>query len=209
MSRRHPEEINFLYDLIDTKVQQMVDYVNANGGWRVVGWHRRGVIQDTETGEATLSEQSEGHLTLLVPVDTGVLTNPNFVQLQIPTPTDSLTPPTLHTLTCEYPASTTSTTSTADNPPSATNPTSREELSSATRNNPIDDSVPPSNNRKTHSGPPSPSSSSTSSHVTATSFLKSLARPPSEIMLDNLFKDGKFLLVSATQYLVLNFFLTI
>jgi len=193
MSRRHPEEINSLYELIHKKVQQMVEYVNANGGWRVVGWHRRGVIQDTETGEATLSEQSEGHLTLLVPVDIGVLTNPDFVKLQIPTPTDCLTPPILHTLTTTCPTSTRSTSSTAENSPSAANPTNTEELSIATPNNAVDDSSPPSNNNRAHSGPPSPSSFSSSSQesVTATSFLQSTARPPSQIMLDDLFKDGK------------------
>lgn len=95
MSRRHPAEIGALYDDIDDAVTKIVHHINQNGGWRVVGWHRRGVVQDTETGDATLSEQTQGHITLLVPTDTSVVETLAFKRLQIATPKDNSVPPTL------------------------------------------------------------------------------------------------------------------
>jgi hypothetical protein len=92
LSRQHPKAITDRYDEVQKSVTDIVHYVNAHGGWRVVGWHRRGVTTDAESGDAILSERTQGHLTVLTPTDVNLESTDQFKAMQIPTPFDFTTP---------------------------------------------------------------------------------------------------------------------
>ena len=42
---RHLRMTEAYFELLD-KINQVVDFINRNGGWTVVGWYKRGVIND-------------------------------------------------------------------------------------------------------------------------------------------------------------------
>ena len=58
--RRHDEAI-------EDGLVTLANLVNGNGGWTVVGWHRRGVVSPTDDGNYRVSSDTEGHLVLLQP----------------------------------------------------------------------------------------------------------------------------------------------
>ena len=51
---------------IRSKVKDIVTHVNANGGWTVLGWHRRGVVTGND-GNLELNSETEGHLVRVEP----------------------------------------------------------------------------------------------------------------------------------------------
>ena len=71
----------------------MVTHVNNNGGWRVCGWHRQGVRNVDSNGDATLSFETKGHITLLEPSRMNVLDTDAFRDLLVPTPVDDAIQP--------------------------------------------------------------------------------------------------------------------
>jgi hypothetical protein len=95
LSRLHKEIIGNLHSDIQQAVLNIVNLINTNGGWRVVGWHRRGVTTDDESGEAILSETTAGHLTMLMPTNSNILLSDEFKSFQIPTPAHDTVPPIL------------------------------------------------------------------------------------------------------------------
>jgi hypothetical protein len=82
-----------MYNPNQESVENMVQYVNAHGGWRVCGWHRRGVVQDKATGEDILSSATVGHITLLEPTQMEILRDPAYVAMMIATPCNNDVPP--------------------------------------------------------------------------------------------------------------------
>lgn len=56
------------------RVNTMVDFINDKGGWTIVGWFRKGELQDASTTEEkVLSAKVTFHLSLLVPTDAELL----------------------------------------------------------------------------------------------------------------------------------------
>jgi hypothetical protein len=92
LSRQHPKAITDRYDEVQKSVIDIVRFVNQHGGWRVVGWHRRGVTTDLESGDAILNERTQGHLTVLSPTDVNLENTDEFKKMKIPTPIDFTTP---------------------------------------------------------------------------------------------------------------------
>jgi hypothetical protein len=139
LSRQHPKAITDRYDEVQNSVNEIVRYVNAHGGWRVVGWHRRGVITDTESGDAILSERTQGHLTVLCPTDMNLETTDEFKAMQISTPFDFTTP------TNEFTTTTTSQTTTHTPPTAFTSFTSEPTSNTSKQVSPSSTKTPPSN----------------------------------------------------------------
>ena len=50
-------------------VGTMVDYINEHGGWTVVGWFKKGEVEDSSSGEKVESTTVSLHLSLLIPTD--------------------------------------------------------------------------------------------------------------------------------------------
>ncbi len=48
-------------------VRSIQDYVNAHGGWTVIGWHRRGIVQNHNDGTAEVNSYTRGHLVRIEP----------------------------------------------------------------------------------------------------------------------------------------------
>ena len=74
-------------EIIRPRIHAMVAYVNSHGGWTIAGWHRRGIVENSETGESYVSTTTMGHLTLLYPSNPNVLQNNGFTSNLIQTPT--------------------------------------------------------------------------------------------------------------------------
>ena len=69
-----PEEvIERINVTIRAQIRVLVNIINRNGGWTIAGWHRRGIIEDEDTGELQISTKTKGHLTLLIPSNPAVL----------------------------------------------------------------------------------------------------------------------------------------
>ncbi len=47
--------------------QRIADHVNANGGWTLVGWHRRGVSVNNADGSVEVRSMTQGHIVRLEP----------------------------------------------------------------------------------------------------------------------------------------------
>jgi len=92
LSSMHENVIRGMYNEIQQSVPAMVNYININGGWSVTGWHKRGVVADTTTGEQLLSVGTMGHIILLQPTDMTVLERPQFRALMIITPGNDVMP---------------------------------------------------------------------------------------------------------------------
>lgn len=55
-------------------VRAVQNHINANGGWTIYGWHRRGQVAAMEDGALELNAATVGHLTRVEPTDsTGAL----------------------------------------------------------------------------------------------------------------------------------------
>lgn len=67
------------------RINNMVRYINANGGWTIQGWHRRGQ-QGADPDDLILSETTQGHLILLVPTDTRIIYRPDYKAMLIRSP---------------------------------------------------------------------------------------------------------------------------
>lgn len=95
LSQKHPSALTSIFDEVATKVQEMVEYINAHGGWRLCGWHRQGVKTETATGDSVLNSETSGHLILVQPSNMAALDSDAFKALKIATPTDDRLPDTL------------------------------------------------------------------------------------------------------------------
>lgn len=73
-------------DLTDP-LRDMVDIVNLNGGWTIVGWHRLGERTDAEGTELVSSTSTKGHLVSVTPTNIAVLDMPAFKSMRIKPPT--------------------------------------------------------------------------------------------------------------------------
>jgi len=92
LSSMHENVIRGMYSEIQQSVPAMVNYININGGWSVTGWHKRGVVADSTTGEQLLSVGTMGHIILLQPTDMSVLERPQFRAMTIITPGNDVMP---------------------------------------------------------------------------------------------------------------------
>ena len=77
-------------NVIRPRIQAMVTYINNHGGWTIAGWHRRGVVENSDTGETYVSTTTQGHLTFLYPSNPNVLQNDGFTSNLIQTPSYAL-----------------------------------------------------------------------------------------------------------------------
>ena len=75
-----------VFHTVRKETKKMVDVINNNSGWTVIGWHRLGEITEQQSGEKMLSTTTEGHLTKLCPTDINDLSKPEFTRLVIDTP---------------------------------------------------------------------------------------------------------------------------
>ena len=85
LSEELSEHINST--LIRPHTEAMVTYINNHGGWTIAGWYRRGVVENSDTGETYVSSTTQGHLTLLYPSNPDVLQNDGYKSNLIQTPT--------------------------------------------------------------------------------------------------------------------------
>lgn len=72
--------------MIRSKVAQMVEYVNGNGGWTIVGWYMMGQIQDAAANshEKVDNTNIQVHMSYLMPTRLAVLQKTEeFAKLQI------------------------------------------------------------------------------------------------------------------------------
>jgi hypothetical protein len=60
-------------------INNFADHINNNGGWTVIGWHRRGVVSGMEDGSTQLNEYTSGHLVRLEPTN---LTDASIAAMQ-------------------------------------------------------------------------------------------------------------------------------
>ena len=60
---------------IRKKVAKMVEYVNGNKGWTIVGWYRAGGIMDpaSEGKEKIMNYIMTVHISLLIPTDQSIV----------------------------------------------------------------------------------------------------------------------------------------
>ena len=56
-------------NIIEEKLIEMAELVNNNGGWTVMGWHRRGTTNMGPNNEPVLALQTLGHLIRIFPTD--------------------------------------------------------------------------------------------------------------------------------------------
>ena len=71
-------------------VQQIVTYINNNGGWSYIGWLRTGTVHDASEAQATVAENLAStsqtpHLSYLFPSNEELVTNPSeeFLNMQM------------------------------------------------------------------------------------------------------------------------------
>ena len=67
-------------------IENIVEYVNQHGAFRVSGWHRQGVRTEATNGDEFLSSNTAGHITLLEPTDPTIMNTDAFINLQFETP---------------------------------------------------------------------------------------------------------------------------
>jgi hypothetical protein len=68
ISDNRPEDISHRFDEIRQKVSSMVTYVNNHGGWTVVGWFRKGEVDDaSNAGQKMESLDTVLHLSYVMP----------------------------------------------------------------------------------------------------------------------------------------------
>jgi hypothetical protein len=94
LTRAHQSVLGRVHLDIVPAVHNIVAYVNANGGWRVCGWHRQGLRTEQDTGEDILSSNTMGHLVLLEPTNARLKDLPTFKAMQVNTPSENTTPHT-------------------------------------------------------------------------------------------------------------------
>ena len=66
LARMDYEQMRAHSNEIRNRVRDIVTHVNANGGWTVLGWHRRGVVTGQD-GNLQLNSETEGHLVRVEP----------------------------------------------------------------------------------------------------------------------------------------------
>ena len=88
ISGRHEQDLTRLIPTVETNIPLIVNYINSHGGWRVCGWHRRGIATDNGSGENILSSRTTGHLILLEPVNPNNLSEEFVQNLLIRFPSD-------------------------------------------------------------------------------------------------------------------------
>ena len=54
-------------NIIEEKLIEMAEFVNDNGGWTVMGWHRRGTTNMGPNNEPVVTLQTLGHLMRIFP----------------------------------------------------------------------------------------------------------------------------------------------
>ncbi len=57
---------------IRTVVENVQNYVNAHGGWTIVGWFRQGEVSDEATNKNVTSMNQILHISLLTPTNTTI-----------------------------------------------------------------------------------------------------------------------------------------
>ena len=85
LCNRSVDDIENLHNVIRTTTTALTNYINDNGGWTVLGWHRRGVHR-VQNDEILAVNDTKGHLVLLRPSNPNCLSEDNFVNNKIHTP---------------------------------------------------------------------------------------------------------------------------
>lgn len=68
-------------------IKNMVQVVNNNEGWTIIGWHRQGVQHHQgEAEDQVVSLHTEGHITLLMPSNYETLLRSDYTNFIIKTP---------------------------------------------------------------------------------------------------------------------------
>jgi hypothetical protein len=71
-------------DSLKPKVNAIVDYINTNGGWNLIGWVRTGVTQEAGTEEDIASFNTAPHIVHLQPSNTGQLVQLETLKITTP-----------------------------------------------------------------------------------------------------------------------------
>ena len=75
------------------EIKSMVAHVNTNGGWTIIGWHRRGVYGTAgEESEEMLANDTAGHISCLKPTKaTAIENNEEYKKFAPPAPSSQNT----------------------------------------------------------------------------------------------------------------------
>ena len=84
-----PEVYHSIHHKIRKQTKIMVKYINDNGGWTIIGWHKLGETTE-DTGELVVSIATGGHIVRIEPTKPSALENDAFTKELIATPTASL-----------------------------------------------------------------------------------------------------------------------
>lgn len=87
-AKQEQEAIELQTPAMRRQVNAMVDYVNTNGGWTVVGWFKKGEVKDMAAASDDVKVESDEvkmHLSLLTPtnLDLAYLRSTNIKELQL------------------------------------------------------------------------------------------------------------------------------
>lgn len=88
IAKKTAQDINAMD--IEDAIDNMVDAINDDGGWTVIGWHRQGERIELDTGETVNSTSTLGHLVYLYPTTPEVLQKETYKELLIKTPSVAL-----------------------------------------------------------------------------------------------------------------------
>ena len=81
------EKIKARFTDVRSKVKEMVDYINEKGGWTLVGWFKKGKVQDASStqGDKIESATISLHISLLIPTDISLAngTDETFSKMKI------------------------------------------------------------------------------------------------------------------------------
>lgn len=90
VAKLQPDVYESMYHTIRRSVKKLIELINCNGGWTVIGWHRLGESIEKDTGEVIMSMQTKGHLVRIEPSEPNILDDDKFKKELIETPTTAL-----------------------------------------------------------------------------------------------------------------------
>jgi len=71
---------------LEEVVRTIVQHINSNGGWTIVGWHRVGERVDHISGDTLQNETTAGHIVRAEPTDSSLLQKKDYLDLLYKTP---------------------------------------------------------------------------------------------------------------------------
>ena len=79
----NPTREHFFLNRRRSQFRRMIKFINARGGFELLGWCKKGLLQIDGESERVANDQAKLHLSSVRPQDPGILDNPEFKALQI------------------------------------------------------------------------------------------------------------------------------